>query len=209
MDRPNEKLRKGVARRSILKVPMLCWLTSLSKGNAFAKALAAEPMSVGGLLAPRSTCLNGAWNLTYGYLSEYPEKSPGTKPPSDWPTIPATVPGNVELDLVVAGKLEPLEKGNRVLQALKLENHQWWYERTFKAGQGEPGEKAELVFEGLDCVATVWLNGKEVGKSANMLVEQRFDVTPVLRPGEMNEILVRIDPAVLVSLSHPDRKSVV
>jgi beta-mannosidase len=203
MDRFNEKSRKGFTRRSVLKAPMFCWLTSLLKCNAFAKVLSAEPMSIGGTLEPRTTCLNGAWSLTYGPLSEYPEKSPGTKPPSDWPTIPATVPGNVELDMVVAGKIEPLETGNRVLQALKLENYQWWYKRTFKAGHGEPDERAELVFEGLDCVATVWLNGKEVGKAANMLVEQRFDVTPVLRPGEINEIVVRIDPAVLVGLSYP------
>ena len=204
MDRSTEKSRKNLTRRSILKLPVFCWLTSLMKGNAFAKALVAEPMSVGGILAPRTTSLNGAWSLTYGPLAEYPEKSPRSTPPSDWPTIPATVPGNVELDMAAAGKIEPLEKGNRVLQALKLENHQWWYKRTFKAGHGEPGEKAELVFDGLDCIATVWLNGKEVGKAANMLVQQRFDVTSVLRPGEMNEVLVKIEPAVMVGHSYPN-----
>ena len=96
-----------------------------------------------------------------------------------------------------------MEKGNRVLQALTLENHQWWYRRTFKTERVEPGERAELVFEGLDCIATVWLNGTEVGRAANMLVPQRFDVTSALLPGQMNEILVRIDPAVLAGLAHP------
>jgi beta-mannosidase len=56
---------------------------------------------------------------------------------------------------------------------------------------------------GLDCIATVWLNGTEVGQAANMLVAQRFDVTPALRPGRMNEIVVRIDPAVLSGRAHP------
>ena len=203
MSHPDSKFILSFSRRNVLKAPFFCWLTSLLKGNALTRALAAGLTDTGDKLAPQTTSLNGEWSLTYGPLQEYPEKSPSTKPPADWPTIPARVPGNVELDMVAAGKIEPLEKGNRVLQALKLENHQWWYKRTFRAGHGEPGEKAELVFEGLDCVATVWLNGEEVGRSANMLVEQCFDVTPVLRPGELNEIMVRIDPAVLVGLSYP------
>lgn len=203
MERLSGQSRKGWTRRSVLKLPVFCWLTSLLKGNAVAEALAAEPTSVTGVLAPRTTSLNGIWSLTYGALESYPEKTPSTRPPAEWPTIPATVPGNVELDLATAGKIEPLEKGDRVLQALELENHQWWYKRTFRAGHGEPGEKPELVFEGLDCIATVWLNGQEVGKAANMLVEQRFDVSATLRPGEMNEILVKIEPAVLVGLSYP------
>jgi beta-mannosidase len=84
----------------------------------------------------------------YGPLTDYPQKSPAKEPPAEWPTIPATVPGNVELDLVSAGKIEPLEKGNRVLQALRLEDHQWWYKRTFNPGEAERDERAELVFEG-------------------------------------------------------------
>jgi beta-mannosidase len=203
MDRSGKKSQKNLTRRSVLKAPAFCWLTSLFTGTSLAKKLLAEPITTGGTLARRATSLNGAWSLTYGSLTEYPQKSPAAAPPANWPTIPATVPGNVELDMAAAGKIEPLEKGNRVLQALKLEDHQWWYKRTFQAGHAEPGEKAELVFEGLDCIATVWLNGKEVGHAANMLVPQRFDVTSILLPGQMNEIVVRIDPAVLAGLAVP------
>lgn len=192
----------SVTRRSVLKLPWFCWFTSLFNGSGLAKALAPDAMGEGGTLARRAVSLNGAWSLTYGPLTEYPQKSPVKAPPPDWPTIPATVPGNVELDLVSAGKIEPLEKGTRVLQALKLEDHQWWYRRTFNPGPAEPGERAELVFEGLDCIATVWLNGNEVGRSANMLVAQRFDVTSALLPGRMNEVVVRIDPAVPAGLAH-------
>jgi beta-mannosidase len=196
-------LSNSLTRRSILKLPLFCWLTSFFNGSAAARTLAAELPCAGSSPARRVTSLNGAWNLTYGPLTEYPQKSPRTTPPVEWPTIAATVPGNVELDLVAAGKIEPLEKGNRVLQALELEDHQWWYRRTFRAEHSEPNERAELVFEGLDCIATVWLNGIEVGRGANMLVAQRFDVSTSLRPGQMNEILVRIDPAVMAGLAHP------
>ena len=203
MNRPNEGSTGKITRRSILKLPFICWLTSLFNGSAFAKALATETLDTSGTMARRAMSLNGAWSLTYGALTEYPQKSASKIPPAGWPTIPATVPGNVELDLISAGKIEPLEKGTRVFQALKLEDHQWWYWRSFRADQSEPGERAELVFEGLDCIATVWLNGIEIGKAANMLVAQRFDVTSALLPGQMNEIVVRIDPAVLAGLAHP------
>jgi beta-mannosidase len=201
MNRATSNSLKAVTRRSILKLPLICWFASFFNGSGLAKALA--PDTTGGPLARRAISLNGTWSLTYGPLPEYPQKSPATAPPPDWPTIPATAPGNVELDLASAGKIEPLEKGNRVLQTLKLEDHQWWYRRTFNPGQAVPGERAELVFEGLDCIATVWLNGVEVGRSANMLVSQRFDVTSALLPGQMNEVVVRIDPAVLAGLAHP------
>jgi beta-mannosidase len=105
--------------------------------------------------------------------------------------------------MVAAGLLEPLEKGNRVYQALNLEYYQWWYRRTFRASPVESGAKAELVFDGLDCLATVWLNGKLVGHAANMLIPHRFDVTRLLIPSQENEILVRIDPAVPAGLAAP------
>ena len=201
MNRSCETPMNSVTRRTILKLPFFCGLTSLFSSGTAANAQMVEPRAAR-KLARRTTSLNGAWSLTYGALAEYPEKSPRSTPPAEWPTIPATVPGNVELDLVSAGKIEPLEKGNRVLQALKLEDHQWWYRRAFRAEHAEPEERAELVFDGLDCIATVWLNGTEVGRGANMLVAQRFDVSTALLPGQMNEIVVRIDPAVLAGLAH-------
>ena len=51
-----------------------------------------------------------------------------------------------------------------------------------------------LVFEGLDTLASIWLNGIPVGASDNMLVEQRFAVGEALRDGE-NELVVRLASA--------------
>jgi beta-mannosidase len=50
-------------------------------------------------------------------------------------------------------------------------------------------KRVELVFEGLDTFATVFLSGQEVGRAANMFVEWRWDVTRLLREGQ-NELLV-------------------
>jgi beta-mannosidase len=184
-------------RRTLLKFPLLGWAATHWMGRALA-ATAAPAAS-----RAHSMSLNGTWSLTYGACPDAPRNLPQTAPPASWPTIQATVPGNVELDLVAAGRIEPLERGSRVYEALDLESHQWWFRRSFHADAARPGEKAELVFDGLDCLATVWLNGTLVGKPANMLIPHRFDVTALLKAREENEILVRIDPAVPAGLAAP------
>lgn len=185
----------SISRRTVLKLAGLSGLASQRIARAAAVS-AAE-------LHPRAQSLDGQWSLTYGNCPDAPQNLPESAPPAEWPTIRATVPGNVELDLVAAGKLEPLERGNRVYQALTLESYQWWFRRSFTAEPTPAGHTAELVFDGLDCLATVWLNGTLLGTLQNMLIPHRFDVTKLLRAGQANEIVVRIDPAVPAGLAAP------
>ena len=65
--------------------------------------------------------LNGAWKLTYGPQQPDSPTTPQQLASSNWPTVPATVPGNVELDLIAAGKLPAeLARGNNVYQLREL-----------------------------------------------------------------------------------------
>jgi len=149
--------------------------------------------------ARRALNLNGRWSLTYGAVTTATMET--AAPPAGWKTIPAKVPGNVELDMMAAGELPDPSIGNNILKLRQLEDKQWWYEREFDAPAPAGGERVELVFDGLDCIATIWVNGQLAGHTANMLIPQRLDVTPLLRPGR-NHLRVRIDPAVLVGRLH-------
>ena len=62
-----------------------------------------------------------------------------------------------------------------------------------------PGERVELVFEGLDCLGTVWVNDRPVGRTDNMFIAHAFDITEALAPAGSgpNTLSVRIDPAVI------------
>ena len=61
-----------------------------------------------------------------------------------------------------------------------------------------------MIFDGLDCLGTVWVNRKMAGRAADMFIPYRFDVTPLLKPaGQENEVLVRIDPAIIVAQQTP------
>ena len=140
--------------------------------------------------------LNGAWQLAYGPQREGELVSP--EAPADWPSVPATVPGNVELDLVRAGVLPELSVGNNIYLLRPYEAYEWIYWRAFPSPLIEKGQTVQLVFKGLDCIADIWLNGVHVGNNQNMLIAYACDVSSDLRPnGELNELRVRIYSAVL------------
>jgi len=109
---------------------------------------------------------------------------------SGW--ISARVPGEIHLDLVRAGKMpEPLESDN-IRECRWPEDKSWWYRKRFRVpAQFLHHERQELIFDGLDLYAQVFLNGKRVGSAANAFVSVAFDVKPFLRAGD-NELIVRM-----------------
>ncbi len=148
--------------------------------------------------------LNGKWKLSFGSQDNSAPKNPVELKKSDWPVIDASVPGNVELDLIEAGYLpEDLEKGNNVYELRKYETYRWFYFRKFSTPEFKECQRVKLVFEGLDCLGTIWINGRKVGEADNMLIAHEYDVTDYLYPdaGKENEICVMIDSAVLYARS--------
>ena len=125
--------------------------------------------------------LNGTWRLRFGPQDIVSPFNPAELDSSGWPEISAEVPGNVELDLMRHGLLPDLSRGNNVYLNLEYEQHCWWYTRTFPAYTHSLGKHVELVFEGLDCFASVWLNGCKIGTSDNMLISHRFDIAGALK----------------------------
>ncbi len=152
----------------------------------------------------QTVSLNGTWRLTYG------PQQPGHRhiaPPAGWPTITAQVPGNVELDLMAAGVLPDLSIGNNIYLLRDYETYEWWYTRDFTTPALADDERIELVFEGLDCLAEIWLNNQRVGQTDNMLIAHRFDVTDLVRGARLLDeqpirLTVHITSAVLEGRRH-------
>ena len=136
------------------------------------------------------------WKLYYGPSDRNAPANPDELKNMNWQMIPAAVPGNVELDLLVSGKIKNPEVGNNIYDLRKYEAYQWWYFRTFETPGYAIGERIEIIFEGLDCFGTVWINNKLVGKTDNMLIDHRFDITDLLNPKGSNTIYICINPAV-------------
>ncbi|GIF45753.1 beta-mannosidase [Asanoa ferruginea] len=95
---------------------------------------------------------------------------------ADGAETPATVPGCVHVDLMNAGTLADPFVDDNELAAAWVGHADWTYERDV-AWTGPAHERVELVFEGLDTVARVELDGTVLGSTRNMHRSYRFDVT--------------------------------
>jgi len=106
----------------------------------------------------------------------------------------ATVPGEIHLDLWRQGVIADPYVGTGVLACRWVEEMLWSYRRAFSAPADAraTGARAWLVFDQLDLAATIVLNGKEIGKHANVFYPCRVEVTGLLREGD-NVLAVHVE----------------
>ena len=146
--------------------------------------------------SPNSISLNGKWQLSYWKQRAQAVIAPQEMKNLQIQEIEASVPGNVELDLFTAGLIPDPMIGNNVNELRKYENYQWCYSKTFEAPSIQDGQRLELFFGGIDCLASIWLNDEKVGETANMLIEHKFDITEHLQNGK-NTLKVIIRSSVM------------
>jgi beta-mannosidase len=101
----------------------------------------------------------------------------------------AVVPGDVHLDCLRERLIPDPFVGTNTDHCLWMEEKDWWYRLDFAAPIREARQRVLLAFEGLDTFATVFLNGQEIGRHANMFTPLRLDVTDSLVPG-LNRLAV-------------------
>jgi len=108
--------------------------------------------------------------------------------------IPATVPGSIHTDLMAAGLIpNPFLDDNERLLAW-VGYCDWDYQLEFDWSKNSH-IFTELVFEGIDTVAQVYLNGELLGEVANQHRSYRFEVKSLLLDGK-NQLLVRFLSAI-------------
>ena len=108
--------------------------------------------------------------------------------------IPATVPGNFELDLEAAGLIGDPFYGSNIIELQKYENYHIFYSKTFEytPDDGEP----VFRFDGIDTYADIYLNGVLIGHTENMLIPHEVPAAGALVEGE-NELFVHIYPTCI------------
>jgi beta-mannosidase len=108
--------------------------------------------------------------------------------------IDGAVPGNFEIDLEKAGKIPDPFFGNNMLDMLNYEDRHVLYARRFSYNP-QPGTSPEFVFEGIDTIADIYLNGAFLAHTDNMYVTHRVSGAGLIT-GE-NELVVHILPACI------------
>ena len=104
------------------------------------------------------------------------------------------VPGTVQGDLVDL-KLMPhpyIGKNEELFK--RLEWKEWIYEKSFNIDDIDQGKRYDLVLEGVDTLANIYINGQYVGKTEDMFIEYRFNVKKHLKVGENSIKVVILSP---------------
>jgi len=111
--------------------------------------------------------------------------------------LEATVPGCVHTDLLAAGAIpDPYYRDNE-RQVMWIGETDWLYRRTFSVtAEWLRHDHVCLRCDGLDTLATIWLNGRQLARADNMFRAWEFDARPFLHPGD-NDIEIRFDSALV------------
>ncbi|OCT12062.1 hypothetical protein A8709_29860 [Paenibacillus pectinilyticus] len=145
-------------------------------------------------------CLDGQWKLFYFPQGERHIHYPDELSRLQIPWIHASVPGNVELDLVRDGLLPEPFVGTNINELRPFELYEWWYSLEFTVPSTMEGKRTELLFMGVDCYATYWLNGEEIGSSDNMFIEVKLATTNSLIQHGVNKLFVRLRSPIIEAM---------
>ena len=135
--------------------------------------------------------LNGQWTLEI--------------PGSLFPPVRASVPGSVYNDLLSAGLIpDPFRRDNET-EALKLMEYDFRYSRTFTVpAVFLEGDALLLRCEGLDTLASVFVNGTEAGTADNMHRTWEFDLSGILHEGENVIEVLLASPTKFIRKAHAE-----
>lgn len=108
--------------------------------------------------------------------------------------VPVHVPGSIHTGLVAAGLIDDpyLDDNERISAWVGYAD--WNFQTAFD-WTDDGHECADLVFEGLDTLASVSLNGTRIGETANMHRTYRFSAASHLVEGR-NELAIRFESPV-------------
>ncbi len=102
--------------------------------------------------------------------------------------FPATVPGTIHTDLLKNDFISDPFYSDNELQLGWITECDWLYQTKFDF-KGSIKNNIDLVFEGLDTICEIYLNGIKLGGTDNMFVKYRYNVKNILK-AKGNELKV-------------------
>ncbi|KAK9891852.1 hypothetical protein WA026_016651, partial [Henosepilachna vigintioctopunctata] len=126
---------------------------------------------VPGYFSVQKQSLDGVWTLN---------ESNGA-----YVNLVASVPGGIYTDLMRNNIIDDptLEDNDQKYKWVGRKN--WTYAKHFAVDKDIlEYSNLNIVFEGLDTISTIFLNGKQIGSSSNMFVRYIFNIKDVLKEGD-------------------------
>ncbi len=145
--------------------------------------------------APGDWIVSGGWKLAEAPAVSASAERISTTGFDAAAWMPATVPGTVLTTMIDRGRYPEPDYGlNNLAIPERLNRQDYWYRAEFVSPPGEDGSKVELVFNGINYRAEVWLNGHHLGEIEGAFTRGRFDVSKVLDASGRNALAVRVSP---------------
>lgn len=128
-------------------------------------------------------------------------------PEAAWSPV-SRFPTNIHLDLIHSKVIPDPYIGKNEQAVQWVGEKQWTYKTTFTSPLISPGQKAVITIDGLDCHATVLLNGRPVLKTHDMFIPERIDLTKHLRCVSENELEILFESTYLVGKKLVEKDSI-
>ncbi len=111
-------------------------------------------------------------------------------------SIPATVPGDINWDLMRSKELPDIFVGMNSKNTYPYALKEWWYRKTFFLSKSEWQNKhIKLKFNAVDYAVKIWLNGKFLGNHVGQFTPIEYEVNESLNFDKENVLIVLIEPA--------------
>lgn len=127
----------------------------------------------------------------------------GAVPPQKFPApndfarvegwIPATVPGDVRLDLLRINKIPDPVLGKNNEASQWVDEYDWWYRRDIElSAPPETGTRTFLIFDGIDYQSSVYWNDTALGHHVGMFSRQVYEIPRETIIAGKNRLIVRV-----------------
>jgi beta-mannosidase len=102
------------------------------------------------------------------------------------------LPGDVHTALLEAGEIPDPYFGSNEQAVMWVNDTPWAVERRFEASAADIDGYLTLTLENVDCIATIFLNGKEIARTQNTFIRYDLDVTGKVVAGD-NALRIEFD----------------
>ncbi len=121
--------------------------------------------------------------------------------------LPANVPGGVHTDLLACGRIPDPFAADNEKRVQWVAESDWVYRTGFACPQELLSEeKVFLVCDGLDTLATVVLNGHELGTTNNMFRRYQWEIKSLLNKKGANDLTISFASAVKFTAKQQARR---
>jgi beta-mannosidase len=152
-------------------------------------------------MAKQTHNLSGSWELYWktigaGKIDEFKDNTCYEN------GISCSVPGDVHTAFTEAGIIKDPHNDINSKECRWLEEKEFWYVKDFYISDNFIRDYTEVVFEGLDLTADIWLNSQYIGGHNNAFIEKKINISAYIKAGE-NSLVVRIDEGVAAVKDKP------